>query len=634
MLGDTAEKTKNPLKKAMRRRNAKTVQFTAPTYVEASDYDYSSDDEDERDGSFEGTSQQAQGDVKQNGQEPEQEDTLAVQPLKINGSKISVKSSGDSIATSHESSDNLLKDNEKQRSSDEIFDRPRKSWVGGRPRARNLLVIVDPKVSRNGTLRNTDSFFKDDNAETRKITLTPNLLRDDSSGSTMRSFEMRERGPSLESLEKNGVADKAKEDKKKKEKKPGMLSGLFKRKDKKAKNQDPESSDEKLSEELGRGSPSSKNSDDSPTEQAISEKEPVVQPQRNNSKGKLQKPPRNGADPNSLKSAQKTSQSESPEPTEAPPAAASVQPNAQQNSGTMRLVSPEPEHPTQASMQGRIQSPESKPEQPRSRSNSSASKLSPLTNMLNRAPSEPRPEKVKKAKQRVQLDDFDSSADEEKTDPFADAHETPEETTRHQPAPSESAERLSDSPVHVSPRDAHPPESELSSRDLDHDAQQPPELTGDTSSQDSGSPISTPTLHDSPSASQPSAPNLTASRPTGTPSPTTLTPPLTHVPAAPTRPAPIPTDLQHSPPPSSTASLPAWSDANLRTYLDDGSDIRDMLLVVHDTSGVVPVGPEHPIMAGLFQDERSAVKDMGGRLDSLLGEWLVRKRKKQMVATR
>ena len=45
MLGDNAEKSKNPLKKAMRRRIAKTVQFTAPTYVEASDYDYTSEEE-------------------------------------------------------------------------------------------------------------------------------------------------------------------------------------------------------------------------------------------------------------------------------------------------------------------------------------------------------------------------------------------------------------------------------------------------------------------------------------------------------------------------------------------------------------------------------------------------------------
>ena len=47
MLSDNAEKSKNPLMKKMRRRNAKTVQFAAPTYVEASDNDYSSDDEEQ-----------------------------------------------------------------------------------------------------------------------------------------------------------------------------------------------------------------------------------------------------------------------------------------------------------------------------------------------------------------------------------------------------------------------------------------------------------------------------------------------------------------------------------------------------------------------------------------------------------
>lgn len=46
--------------------------------------------------------------------------------------------------------------------------------------------------SRKGTVRNTDSFFKDDSVETRKITLTPNLLRDDSSNSTIKSNESKE----------------------------------------------------------------------------------------------------------------------------------------------------------------------------------------------------------------------------------------------------------------------------------------------------------------------------------------------------------------------------------------------------------------------------------------------------------
>lgn len=484
-------------------------------------------------------------------------------------------------------------------------------------------------MSRNGTLRNTDSFFKDDNVETRKITLTPNLLRDDSSGSTMRSFDSKEWGPSLESLEKNGFADKSKEDKKKKEKKPGMLSGLFKRKDKKPKsNQDPEYSDvEKQSEEFGRGSPQSKGSDDSPTERSLSEKDSSTQPQRQTSKGKLQKSPR-GGDVSPSKNRQAVPETGSPEPTtQQSSASPNSKPSEQQNAGTMRLVSPELEDASEET--SRNQSPDPSPEQ-RSGSNSA----SRLTNMLGRAPSETRPEKVKKAKQRVQLDDFDSSPDEEKSaDPFADPVDEPEESFRSR-GDSDAAERLSESPVHISPTDAQPPENELSQdRDQEPDPHKPPDLTGDTSSQDSRSisPVSTPSPRESPSTSLPSAPNLTASRPAGSPSPTTLTPLLAPAPIPPTRPAPIPThELSHSPPPSSTTSLPAWSDASLRSYLDDGSDIRDMLLVVHDTSGVVPVGPDHPIMAGLFVEERGVVKELGGQLDGLLGEWLERKRARQL----
>lgn len=52
MLGDNLEKPKNPLKKAIRRRNAKQVQFTAPTYYEASDIDYSTEEDEEADGDY------------------------------------------------------------------------------------------------------------------------------------------------------------------------------------------------------------------------------------------------------------------------------------------------------------------------------------------------------------------------------------------------------------------------------------------------------------------------------------------------------------------------------------------------------------------------------------------------------
>ena len=50
----------------------------------------------------------------------------------------------------------------------------------------NLLIMLDDassSKSRKGTVRNTDSFFKDDTLETRKINLTPSLLRDDTNTS-------------------------------------------------------------------------------------------------------------------------------------------------------------------------------------------------------------------------------------------------------------------------------------------------------------------------------------------------------------------------------------------------------------------------------------------------------------------
>lgn len=47
MLGDNPEKSKNSLKNVMKRRNAKTVQFSAPIYHEPSEVDYSTDEEEQ-----------------------------------------------------------------------------------------------------------------------------------------------------------------------------------------------------------------------------------------------------------------------------------------------------------------------------------------------------------------------------------------------------------------------------------------------------------------------------------------------------------------------------------------------------------------------------------------------------------
>jgi hypothetical protein len=78
---------------------------------------------------------------------------------------------------------------------------------------------------------------------------------------------------------------------------------------------------------------------------------------------------------------------------------------------------------------------------------------------------------------------------------------------------------------------------------------------------------------------------------------------------------------------SSAPSTPVWSDASLRQYLDESgaSDVRDLLLLTRDMTGVVPVGSDHPLMAGLYSQERGKVKEMSASLDGLLGSWLERK---------
>ncbi|XPS70228.1 protein phosphatase regulator [Ascochyta lentis] len=595
MLGDTAEKTKNPLKKAMRRRNAKTVQFGAPTYVEASDYDYSSDEEGgELFGGPEpkqAQQQQQQQDAAQKS-EVEQEDAMQVQPLKLGGGVKKVSSE-----ESRTSSEEAAADDDKSRASDEIFDRP-----------------LDQKVSRNGTLRNTDSFFKDENTETRKITLTPNLLRDDSSTSTTGS---RERGPSLESLEKNGFADKVKDEKKKKDKKSGMLSGLFKRKDKKDKDSkgdiDTVEADlKKAIEKPEQTSPQitpAKPAEVSP--ERPSEEQVGPTPSRQSSKGKLQKQQRARTDsPIKTKSILKT---DSPmEATVDPEEAIGAGENKQQTASTMRIVSPDQDEPA---VQERVKSPESQ---------SVMAAISSKNPFRSNTASDgtPKPEKVHKAKARVQLDDFDSS-EEESDDPFADpdAQEKPVEQTATEPVG-----RLSESPVHVSAADAQPTVKEVAPvRHLESDAQQPPGLTGDNSSADTSSRVSTPDLDDAtPDTIVPD--KLNAAPRSGTsPSPTHLSPNThTNTIPPPSRAAPVPLNLNTSPTASSapvsseSSTLPAWSDASLRSYLDDGSEIRDLLLMINDTTGVFPVSKDHPLMSGLFVEESKAAQSLSCELDRLL----------------
>ena len=188
MLGDNPERSKNPLKKAMRRRNAKTVQFAAPTYFEASDVEYSTEEEDEGEGEY--FPQDEEGGEAQNQEnEVAADEGATVEPLISRGPGADPQMAIDPRVDAP-GIDNTLN---KSQSVDDDLDRNGKAPFSSSKDYRLIFLDTDASAkSRKGTVRNTDSFFKDDGVETRKINLTPSLLRDDSSNSTIRSVDPRE----------------------------------------------------------------------------------------------------------------------------------------------------------------------------------------------------------------------------------------------------------------------------------------------------------------------------------------------------------------------------------------------------------------------------------------------------------
>lgn len=573
MLGDQAEKSKNPLKKAIRRRGAKTVAFAAPTYFEASDNDYSSDEEEEEEGEggegeyYGQQDQQAAAQVAKS----EDDDIVAVEPLKPR-SELREPRSEPAAAETNRAESTAKLSSDTTRSSDEFFEGKKEN------------------KSRNGTVRNTDSFFKDDSVETRKITLTPNLLRDDSSTSTRTSGDSKDfkQRPSLEKLEKDSVNEKSRDKKEKKEKKPGMLSGLFKRKDKKSKTQDEEAEGSTAgirSSEDARASPvPSKDSEELVAAEETTAQNEAQQVQRQPSK--LQKLPR--ADVSPTKKQSSTSEQHLPDPAQAADralASESVQ------ASSVRLIQPEPKPATEDKI---VQSRELTPEPAMGLSPAPALAASPpgeqktggtISKILRSASSsntEPKPVKARKAKSRIELDDFDSSAEDSPVEeptrasgkqaqrPIPGAFPDSYMSTPANEKPGPRPERLSESPVQVSPINSQ---------------SHPPALMIDTSSQEEvPSPISSPSpdLIDADEAHEKKGPGSA----------------------------------------STSASTSTWSDSNLRTFFDDDADIKDLLVVVYDKSGVVPAGPDHPIMGDLFKEESAKLADITN-VSSILAHYLI-----------
>ncbi|KAL4978333.1 hypothetical protein BDW66DRAFT_130077, partial [Aspergillus desertorum] len=514
MLGDNLEKSKNPLKKAMRRRNAKTVTFTSPTYIEASDNDYSTEEEDDDDDvSF--TDEYAREEYEQ---QEEQNEDIVVEPLRPKSKGVEEPQSAEQEPTAASP--------EKPRSSQEIFEQE-----------DSITPTSELNVSRsrNGTLRNTDSFFKDDTAETKKISLTPNLLRDETAPG-----ESREPRISLEALDKLNP-DEKKDDKKKKDKKSGMLSGLFKRKDKKAKPGDDEENTEKHSGELSRSSPTPKTSMESvssPEARSTKHAGPSRQISKLQKQQQQQQQEEAAQPKESLEQRGKASREQLRDQT-----IRQVVLDEVEESSRSRPSRPKPYETEQsASNTVRIPSPSKEPTSPISPT-SPTSPMSPI-GAANR-----------------QLPQSQGSYSHSVTSPLQ----------KFSPKQPTEQSRFAESPVSIN-------------------RQRSPTVPGLTTDL-------TPASDDQYS---PDSPPL---------SPTDTTD--SRRPDAPATPFEAPT--------------PTWSDASLRSYLEDENELRDLYVIVYDNTNIPPAGPEHPITGNLFKDESKRLRDMNSQLDSLLSEWVTRR---------
>lgn len=646
MLGDNPEKSRNPLKKAMRRRTAKQVQFAAPTYVEASDYDYSDDEEQGMSDPYAGVVQPEEH--ADRGQPAEVEERNAPEEANVHATR---RFSGEQAGASKTSLDSTSKTSlDSKRSS--IEDPQLSPKLVDRSEAA-------PLKSRKGTPRNADSFLKDDSIETRKISLTPGLLRDDSAskGSSTEST----RNESMESLVKTPSPqdERLKKDPKdkKKEKKQGMLSGLFKskKKDKKSGSRDEtaEQSDaEKGSLDMNRTSARSSpapSGDNSPVDRAAAvaaantpgsyfptDGKPQQQQQQPQGRSKLQKVP-----PPIDTGASMT------EPVrEAAPKDADGGFIAELEGSEAAVEMP----PPQADEELQAPAPEFA-----SQDKEKSGPLSPITNMLKvNTSSEPKPKKAKRSKQRVELDDFDSPASEKGVNPFIEQEQRARE--------SQEEDRLSESPVEIVPgvmpgTFMHGTESvHIPVINPDEEDSDAPSSNDQQDQRHNGSISTSPSLIERPSEQhseadadetqkageedEDSTPTTRSPQPTNSTSSATATAPPSRPPpqqppsrdhstdsissqsTAPTASTPI---SSSSPQQSShTGARPEWDDNNLRAWLD-AEEVKDMLCIIHAKHDVQPVAADHPMMEGLYKEQREGVKGMMGELDGLFGDYLKRK---------
>lgn len=577
MLGDQAQKPKNSFKAIRRRR--KTVAFAEPTYVDYSDFGYSTEDDDS-DELFSPSAQQSVDQHKQDSStdDPAGDDGAKVEPLKTRATKEEAVAEGSKEEADAQEAGEV----------DDMTD----------DRADGL------SRSRNGTVRNTDSFFKDESLETKKITLTPNLLRDDNSQresteSITRDAKVR---TSLDRIEKELVPDKEKKkskekDKKEreKEKKPSAIRSFFSRKDKKK-------SSEEDDESIGKRSLDT-NSESRDSEDRMAEDQPspdkLASTQRNSNR--LQKTPPTSKAPKSVELASYLAEGRTNDVSNVPPA-------------SMRIVRPDTRE---------VQEVPSTQDAPRQRSISlagaprdekSASKA--VGARSSSAGPDSKPQKPARAKAR-ELDGSDEAGKTSRvTSPPKRRRGGSTESTRSQATgDQQGGSRATPATSHDTPT-TPPPQQNPTERmqtaqpqESPAHASNPPALVVDTSSPEANSPNASP----SPEQTERTQDVRSGQRVGG-----------------------------------SAGKEPSWDDTKLRAFFDDPDHIRDLLAVVYDKTEVEPAGGDHPVVGGLFREQNAKLAEIttvrpgdgdatlaawkltapsAQQLDNMLGDWLARKQR-------
>jgi len=509
-----------------------------------------------------------------------------------------------------------------------------------------------------------------------------------------------------------------------------MLGGLFKRKDRKGRGQGEDVDDtEKLSDELLRGSPQGKGSSESlPLEQQSARSPPQIRPQRQTSK--LQKAPPPGMAPRIMSP---PGPREVISPTGRRDVVSPKPSISEQQSRTISPINRAPPSVAQISIPRAFEEPQqdlfsktqqtaevnSKPtaedsfpiESPKESRRGMFSPIKDVLSSSSPSSAEAKPEKVKKAKQRMPMDEFDSDSSpdaEEQPDPILTRPEPiiqQEREGEHTVPEDAIRERLSESPIEVtapeplrSPEQSYfnqtpqdksfgqqpqpyaqeSPEDKIYNQQQQAYSQQSPEdrplnqqqqrnaqpspLDRSYNQQQQAysqqSPEDRPLNQQQQRNAQPSpldrsynlqqqfqnqhtAPthppplvNDTSSAEDASPSPTS--PPSSPSPIEAPQEPDIPTSIRQETPASTTQSstAPPWSDASLRAYLEDDSDIRDLLLLVHDKSDIKPAPPDHPVAKSLFKEENRRLGEMERKLDGMLGKVLERRKRGRVTPVR